>query len=114
MKKAMVDAGLDGFDSEQPFHGFIPDEINHSKKIIVEFFGDFYHCNPKKYSDPKLFMSAIERTVGEQWERDRKRISRFSKHGYTTIIIWENDFKEDPIKQISRIKALYDVASSTS
>ena len=105
LKQMMIDNNVyDNFISEEVFHGFIPDEINHDLKIIVEMFGDLYHCNPKKYKDPNIYLKSIGRTVKEQWKRDRIRLACFYKHGYTVIIVWEKDFRNDPVKQIERIK----------
>lgn len=104
MKQMMIDFKIEGFESEKMFHGFCPDEINFADKIIVEFYGDLYHCNPRKYKDSNQYIKAIGRTVEEQWKRDRKRLACFYKHGYTVIIIWEKDFRIDPKKQIQRIK----------
>ena len=100
----MIKNGILGFQSEEAFHGFFPDEINHVLKIIVELYGEFYHCNPKKYKDPDIFMKGIGRTVGEQWARDRKRLGVFYKHGYTVVIVWENDFRKNPQNEIRRIQ----------
>jgi G:T-mismatch repair DNA endonuclease (very short patch repair protein) len=95
-KKSLVAKGITGFVSEQPFHGFIPDEINHDLKIIIEVFGDVYHCNPDKYKDPNQFVKVIERTVGEQWKRDEIKIAAYKRNGYKTIVVWEKDFRNDP------------------
>lgn len=104
MKNMMVKNGLDQFESEQIFHGFIPDEIDHKSKTIVEFYGDLYHCNPRKYKDPNRLLKTIGRTVGEQWKRDRIRLACFYKHGYSVVIIWEKDFYKNPQGEIERIK----------
>jgi hypothetical protein len=53
----------DGFKSEQIFHGFVPDEINENLKLIIEVFGDVYHCNPNKFKNPDVFINVIQRTV---------------------------------------------------
>jgi len=103
MKEMMLAAGLTGFSSEEYLSGFIPDEINHELKIIVEFYGDYYHCNPILYSDSGVYISAISRTVGEQWKRDEGRLACFYKLGYVVVIVWEHDFKLDPELQIKRI-----------
>jgi very-short-patch-repair endonuclease len=101
----MLENGLyDGFSSEEIFHGFVVDEINHGLKIIVEMFGDLYHCNPRKYKDSSLYINVIQRTVEEQWLRDRRRFACFNSHGYTTIVIWEYDFRRNSKTQIERIK----------
>ena len=47
---------------------------------------------------------AIDRTVGEQWQRDKMRIAVFAKHGYKTIIVWEREFRNSPDKTIERVK----------
>ena len=105
LKKKLIENNLyDGFVSEEIFHGYFPDEINHELKIIIEYYGDIYHCNPKRYKNPSEWVSAIERTVQEQWDRDRKRLGVFYKHGYTVVIVWEKDFHVNPQKQIERIK----------
>jgi G:T-mismatch repair DNA endonuclease (very short patch repair protein) len=105
LKELMIREGIyDNFKSEEVFHGFIPDEINHDLKIIVEMYGDLYHCNPKKYKDPCLYLKVISRTVGEQWKRDRIRLACFYRNGYTVVIVWENDFYNNSQKQIERIK----------
>ena len=105
LKQQMMENGLyDGFLSEQTFHGFIPDEINHDLKIIVEFYGDVYHCNPKKYTNPSQYLKIIGRTVQEQWDRDRRRLATFYKHGYTVIIVWDKAFRANPQKELQRIK----------
>jgi len=103
----------DGFVSEEVFHGFVPDEINHKIKIIIEFFGDLYHCNPKRYKNPDLYIKAIQRTVQEQWDRDRRRLACFYKHGYSVIIIWEYNYKKNPKKQLDRIKDEIDKKRNT-
>lgn len=108
MKEMMEQVGLDGFLSEQAFCGFIPDEIDHKARVIVEFFGDYYHCKPSKYPCPDLFIKGINRTVGEQWQRDRRRLGCFYKQGYEVVIIWESDFRKDPHAQIDRIKIAVD------
>ncbi len=104
VKSLMEEEGITGFASEGYFHGFFPDEINHELKIIVEVYGDIYHCHPDKYKDEDEFLSHIQRTVKEQRKRDKIRLACFYKHGYTVVIIWEKDFRNDPIKQINRIK----------
>ena len=105
LKRMMEEDGLyDGFASEQVFHGYVPDEINHSLKIIVEYFGDAYHCNPRIYTDENQFMNLIQRTAGEQWQRDRKRLGVFHRHGYSVVIVWARDFRNSSKRELERIR----------
>ena len=94
----------DGFTSEEVFHGFVPDEINHDLKIIIEVYGDVYHCNPRKYNNPDLFVTAIRRTVKEQWKRDEKKLASYYRNGYSVIIVWEYDIRKHLLEQIERVR----------
>ncbi len=105
LKQMMIAEGIyDGFLSEQVFHGYIPDEINHELRIIVEYFGDIYHCNPRMYRDGSEYIELIKRTVGEQWERDRKRFLTFYRYGYSVIVVWAKDFRDKSRREIERVK----------
>lgn len=106
LKTALISNGLyEGFESEQVFHGFVPDEINHKRKIIIEVFGDLYHCNPKKYKNPDVFINATKRTVGEQWERDKIKLEAYKTYGYSVIVIWESDIRKRLQEQIEKVKS---------
>ena len=105
LKNKMIESKVyDGFVSEEVFHGFVPDEINHDLKIIVEMYGDLYHCNPKRYKNPDQYITAIQRTVKEQWQRDRRRLACFYKHGYSVVVVWDGDFRKYPEREIERIR----------
>jgi G:T-mismatch repair DNA endonuclease (very short patch repair protein) len=115
LKEEMINNGLyDGFVSEEIFHGFIPDEINHNLKIIIEYYGDIYHCNPNRYKDNNEYLKFIGRTVGEQRKRDSIRIATFYRHGYSVVIVWESDFKKDKSIEIRRIKDEIDKKRETN
>lgn len=103
-KQLMISSGIENFESEQLLFGFFPDELNQQLKIVVEFYGDYAHANPKIYKDPDEYITLCKRTVLEQWNRDRKRLGVFYKHGYTVIIVWESDYRKNPKLQIQRIK----------
>jgi very-short-patch-repair endonuclease len=105
LKQKMQEANLyDGFVSEQAFCGYIPDEINHELKMIIEFYGDVYHCNPSQYKDENRFVNLIKRTVGEQWRRDRKRLGVFYQQGYSVLIVWSRDFHNREKAELERIQ----------
>ena len=89
-------------EREQGISGFIVDGLQN--KLIVEFYGDIYHCNPRHFRDPDEFCSWIGRTVTQQWARDRKRLGVFYKLGYRVVIVWEADWKTHPENEIRRVK----------
>lgn len=105
LKSKMVECGLyEGFSSEVMFHGYCADELSEDLKLVVEYYGDVYHCKPSRYADPDEYVKHIGRTVGEQWQRDRVRLACFYKHGYQVVIVWESDWRNDPTKQLERIR----------
>jgi transposase-like protein/very-short-patch-repair endonuclease len=56
---------------------FNPDFINcNGQKKIIELFGDYWHNKE------------------EMKERDVRRLETYSKYGYNTLIIWENELKD--------------------
>lgn len=60
--------------------------------IIVECYGDYWHCNPNKYH-AEYYHSQIKKTAKEIWEYDTNRVNFINTHGYITICIWESDMK---------------------
>lgn len=83
-------------------NGFVCDAKN--KNTIIEFYGDMYHCNPIKFSNPEQYCSWISRTVKEQWKRDERRIAALKKYGYNIIIVWEHEWNKNSQKVLKRIK----------
>lgn len=78
---------------------FIPD-LN----IIIEFYGDYWHCNPKHY--PKnYFHKIMKRFAYEIWQKDKKRISYIFNKEFdkkvAILIIWESTkLTEESLLQI--------------
>lgn len=93
-------------EREKCINGFIVDALIKDTNIIIEFFGDTFHCNPKKYKNPDQYCSWISRTVGEQWARDRKRLAVFYKNSYKVVIVWQSEWDKSPNIVRDRIKNL--------
>jgi len=64
------------------------------ENFVIEFYGDFWHCNPKKFNSND-YNSLLKMTAGDKWKIDKKRIEYIEKKGYNVIKIWENDWKND-------------------
>lgn len=72
-------------DGKVIIEGFCPDFINcNGHKQIIELFG-------RKYHDPKV--TYLDRIPYYQTEDGRKEI--FAKYGYQTLIIWDNELKNE-------------------
>lgn len=59
-------------------------------KIAVEFNGDFWHCNPKKYQ-PDYIHPIIHKQASEIWRDDEARVSIFTQKGIKVIVVWESN-----------------------
>lgn len=88
---------------EVPISGFVVDGLHKESNTIILYHGDFWHCNPKKYKDPKLFCSWLGRTVEEQWLRDKRQLGIFYKLGYKVAIVWESDWNQNQDKELIRV-----------
>jgi hypothetical protein len=60
-------------------------------KIILECQGDYFHCNPIKYS-PDYYHVKRQKTAKEIWDIDANRKKFLIDSGYNIIYIWENDW----------------------
>jgi G:T-mismatch repair DNA endonuclease (very short patch repair protein) len=62
--------------------------------LIIEYNGDYWHCNPKKY-DPDYFNQKKQKTAKELWEYDKNKIDLIREKGYNLEIVWESDLNDD-------------------
>jgi hypothetical protein len=91
-------------EREATIHGFIVDGLARGQNLIVEFYGDMFHCRPTTFSDPEHYCPWLGRTVAQQWARDRKRLGVFYRFGFRVVITWESDWYTDPEHEIGRIR----------
>ena len=65
------------------------------KDKIIEFNGDYWHCNPRKYKE-----DYVNKTSGmlakEIWGKDEYKKKLAEKFGYQVHYVWEMDYKKDP------------------
>ena len=90
-----------------PINKYIVDIIDDKK--IIEFYGDFWHANPRYFkSDDKIKAFSINKTSEEIWTYDKQRIDFLESIGYSVLIIWECDWKKNKSECISLIKKYYE------
>lgn len=94
-----------GFISHAQISNMQVDECNEELKIVVEYNGDMWHCNPSMWKADE-YNSAIHMTAGQKWSKDIARKAILRKMGYTLIAVWESDWQTDAAKQISKIKEI--------
>lgn len=73
--------------------------------IVIEFYGDFWHRNPKSYLQEQTFYG---KTSKEVWEKDKKRVSFIKSLGFDVYVIWESDWNNDKSGVIRKLNELYE------
>lgn len=66
---------------------------------IIEFNGDYWHCNPIKY-DMDYFNMRKQMYAKDIWKYDKLKIQKAKKEGYDVLVVWENDYKKNKEKII--------------
>jgi very-short-patch-repair endonuclease len=81
---------------------FCVDFYDVTTKTVVEYYGDFWHRNPKKY---KAEFVAYNQTSKFVWKRDQNRIEKISRHPDVkrVIIVWESDVAANPHRKALEI-----------
>jgi ribosomal protein S27AE len=72
----------------KPFDYYIP-----SKKLLIEYNGDYFHCNPTMYDD-NYFNKKLNKTAKELWGKDKEKTLLGESKGYKVLTLWEKDYKE--------------------
>jgi len=70
------------------------DFVDLSGKKIIEYNGDMYHGNPKKYiaeDYPHPFRKDI--TAQEIWNKDKLKLDVAKDNGYETLVIWDSEYR---------------------
>jgi len=89
--------------NEDKKYAFYVDFIYNNK--IIEFYGDYFHANPKIYNENKIIGSKYKHiTAKEKWKNDKQREDILIKNGYEILIIWESDYKSDKKTIIEKCK----------
>jgi hypothetical protein len=68
-------------------------DIMIDNKIIVECYGDYWHCNPEFYKGG-YFHVKVRKTAEKIWFEDNNRVSFLEKNGYIVIRVWENKIRD--------------------
>lgn len=78
---------------------YVPDFINiNGQKKIIEHFGDYWHANPEKYKPNDVVYRNLK--AKKIWIKNKQRVNTYSKYGYKTLVIWENELKNlDKVKE---------------
>jgi hypothetical protein len=85
---------------------FAYDYVDEDRKKIIEFNGDYWHCNPKFYNE-SFFHKIKKKTAKEIWDYDLYKTTVATSNGYSIFIIWEYDWKNNQSELLDRLKRWY-------
>lgn len=72
-----------------------------SKKLAIEFNGDYWHMNPKHYAE-SYYNTQAHCTAKQKWEYDRQKQEECQQLGIKLIVVWEHDWmqNQDQVKNM--------------
>lgn len=80
---------------------FIYDFLCNNRKKIIEFNGDYWHCNPDKYNE-NYYHSHLKMLAKERWAYDELRKKITEENGYKILTIWESEWRKKPEETIQK------------
>lgn len=91
-----------GFELEYRIDNMTVDICNQKLKIVIEYNGDYWHCNPRTWKEDD-YNSSIKMYAKDKWRSDFARYKKIESFGYTVIVVWEKEWKLNPDKYLKRI-----------
>jgi len=79
------------------------DVLFRHQKLIVEYFGDYWHMSSKLYL-PNDIHNITNIPACVAWRRDAYKLSCLNELGYFVLIVWESDWNINKDLEIKRIK----------
>lgn len=77
----------------------IPDFYLPQYNLIIECYGDYWHCNPLKYPNGPINEQQILSV-----EKDKFKMDIYNQYNYNLLIIWELDINKDDFDILSHLK----------
>jgi len=79
------------------------DIVDTQRRKIIEFHGDYWHCNPKKFNS-NFIHKPSGKTAKEIWEADFLKTKAAIERGFEVKVVWWSEYNEDPNKIIEETK----------
>lgn len=70
---------------------YIADGYDSVTKTVYEFWGDFWHGNPAKYS-AEVLNNVVKKTMGDLYEQKMLKTTKILEAGYRLHEIWETEW----------------------
>jgi len=72
------------------------------KNIIIEVYGDYWHCNPKFYH-ANYYHKNLNMIAEQIWIKDQKKNEKCLNLGYKVVLLWENDIVKNTEVCLSKL-----------
>lgn len=82
---------------------FCYDVVFPDLKLVIEYNGDYWHCNPTRYAHDYLHPT-IGRLASTIWDQDAKKLAALTARGFEYIVVWESDWKRDKANILEQIQ----------
>ena len=73
-----------------------------NKMKIIEFNGDYWHCNPEKYKKD-FFHSQSGQYAYQIWQHDEQKIKTAIDRGFNVKIVWWSEFINNQEKTLTEV-----------
>jgi len=93
--------GIDFIHQYKFVNKFMCDFCFPKQKVIIEAYGDYWHCNPTIYSIPKNSQQIKFLNKGKSKEA---YIRKVDNNSWTLLIFWESDLKKDVVECVDKIE----------
>lgn len=81
---------------------YFVDYYDLSQNKIIEFYGDYYHCNPQKYNSD-YYHTKLKMNASDIWIKNEERINNIKNYyGCEILIIWENEYTMQRTETITK------------
>lgn len=77
---------------------FIVDGYDELSNTVYEFYGDFWHGNPKKFNEDDINPKS-KTTYGELYSQTLEREKILTQLGYNVVSIWESDWSNQNVNK---------------
>jgi len=68
------------------------DCLHQTNKKIIEFFGDYWHANPIKFSAGDMIKGKLVENI---WKHDENKLKTLTDAGYQVLVVWESEYNKD-------------------
>lgn len=80
---------------------------NVSEKKLIEFYGTYWHADPRFYDSHTMFLQK-KQTAAQIWARDQAKRTFATNKGFCVYIIWEHDWRKNKQQTIENILRWWD------